>query len=102
MFDREYVQRIKEQYPVGTHVRLNSMSDDPQPVPPGTEGEITGCDDAGQLLMKWSNGRSLSLIPGVDDFTVISRPEKGKQSKNSHTKMNNNARRGASKNGASR
>lgn len=76
MFDREYVQHIKEQYPVGTRVRLNSMSDDPQPVPPGTEGEITGCDDAGQLLMKWSNGRSLSLIPGVDDFTVISRPER--------------------------
>lgn len=76
MLGREYVQRIKEQYPVGTRVRLNSMSDDPQPVPPGTEGEITGCNDAGQLLMKWSNGRSLSLIPGVDDFTVISRPER--------------------------
>ena len=76
MFDREYVQRMKEQYPPGTCVRLNNMPDDPQPIPPGTEGEVTGCDDAGQLQMSWSNGRSLSLLPGVDDFTVISRPEK--------------------------
>ena len=76
MFDREYVQRMKEQYPPGTRVRLNNMPDDPQPIPPGTEGEVTGCDDAGQLQMSWSNGRSLSLLPGVDDFTVISRPEK--------------------------
>ena len=76
MFDREYVQRMKEQYPPGTRVRLNNMPDDPQPIPPGTEGEVTGCDDAGQLQMSWSNGRSLSLVPGVDDFTVISRPEK--------------------------
>ena len=63
-------------YPVGTRVRLNNMPDDPNPIPPGTVGEVTGCDDGGQLEMRWSNGRGLSLIPGVDDFTVISRPEK--------------------------
>ena len=86
MLDREYVKRIKEQYPVGTRVRLNNMPDDPQPVPPGTEGEVTGCDDAGQLLMKWSNGRSLSLLPGVDDFTVISRPEKAEHPQGNDSK----------------
>ena len=75
MFDRENIQRIKERYPAGTRIRLNHMSD-PQAVPDGTEGEVRMVDDAGQLLMKWDNGRSLSLIPGEDDFTVISRPEK--------------------------
>ena len=93
MFDREYVQRVKEQYPPGTRVRLNNMPDDPQPIPPGTEGEVTGCDDAGQLQMSWSNGRSLSLLPGVDDFTVISRPEKAERSQNGKpkdTKKNQN------------
>lgn len=89
MLDREYVQRIKEQYPPGTRVRLNDMLGDPQPIAPGTEGEVTGCDDAGQLQMIWSNGRSLSLLPDVDDFTVISRPEKQQdtQAKKPNTKQ---------------
>ena len=76
MISQNMVKQIRERYPVGTRVRLNNMPDDPHPIPPGTEGEVTGCDDAGQLQMKWSNGRSLSLIPGVDDFDVIARHEK--------------------------
>ena len=76
MVSRDKVNRIREMYPVGTRVRLNNMPDDPHPIPPGTEGEVIGCDDAGQLQMKWSNGRTLSLIPGVDDFSVISKPAK--------------------------
>ena len=67
---REQIQRIKDQYPAGTRIRLNSM-DDPQPIPPGTEGEVICVDDAGQLLMKWDNGRSLSLIPGEDSFEIV-------------------------------
>lgn len=75
MFDREYVQRIKAQYPAGTRIRLNHMSD-PQAVPDGTEGTVTFVDDIGSIGMKWDNGRSLSLVPGEDSFSVISRPEK--------------------------
>ena len=79
MISQNMVKQIQERYPVGTRVRLNNMPDDPHPIPPGTEGEVTGCDDAGQLQMKWSNGRALSLIPGVDDFSVISKPAKQKE-----------------------
>ena len=67
---REQVQRIKYRYPPGTRIRLDRM-DDPQAVPDGTEGTVLAVDDAGQLLMKWDNGRSLSLVPGEDSFSVI-------------------------------
>ena len=67
----EEVQRIKDQYPPGTRIRLNSMSDPWSPVPDGTEGTVDMVDDIGQLHMKWDNGRTLALVPGEDSFSVI-------------------------------
>ena len=71
MMDRKMVNFIKEQYPPGTRIRLNSMEDPYAPILPGTEGEVDYVDDAGQLHMKWDNGRSLALIPGEDSFSVL-------------------------------
>ena len=71
MMDRKMVNFIKEQYPPGTRIRLNAMEDPYHPILPGTEGEVDFVDDAGQLHMKWDNGRSLALIPGEDSFTVL-------------------------------
>lgn len=72
---REQVERIRLQYPPGTQVELISMPNDPCPIPPGTRGEVMAVDDAGQLVMKWSNGRSLSLIPEVDQFRILTEQE---------------------------
>ena len=69
--DRKMVDFIKEQYPPGTRIRLNAMEDPYHPILPGTEGEVDFVDDAGQLHMKWDNGRSLALIPGEDSFAVL-------------------------------
>ena len=66
------LQYARDHYPPGTRVRLLAMPDDPQPIPPGTTGTVMGVDDAGQLLMKWDNGRSLSLLPGTDSFALMS------------------------------
>ena len=67
----EEVQRIKDRYPPGTRIRLNSMSDPWSPVPDGTEGTVDMVDGIGQIHMKWDNGRTLALVPGEDSFSVI-------------------------------
>lgn len=68
--DRATVERIRAQYPPGTRVKLIQMSD-PHAPPPGTIGEVLAVDDAGQLVMKWQNGSSLSIIIGVDTIARI-------------------------------
>lgn len=70
-FDRNKVEMVKQQYPVGTRIRLNSLCNDERDMPPGLYGIVVGVDDQPALLMKWDNGRSLSLMPFEDDFTVI-------------------------------
>ena len=69
--DRKMVNFIKEQYPPGTRIRLNTMEDPYHPILPGTEGEVDFVDDGGQIFMKWNNGRTLPLAPGKDSFTVL-------------------------------
>lgn len=68
---RKEVERLREKYHKGTAIICDNMPDDPQPIPPGTIGEIRCVDDARQVLVRWSNGRSLSLVPGVDSFHII-------------------------------
>lgn len=70
------LKALRERYPAGTRIRLIRMADDPNPVPPGTIGVVAIIDDAGNIHMKWQNGRALALIEGVDEFEVIS-PDTG-------------------------
>ena len=71
------LQSLRERYPEGTKIRLNHMDDPYAPIPDGTVGEVQYVDDAGSIHMIWENGRTLSLIEGVDDFTII-KEEEGK------------------------
>ncbi|WP_026762635.1 DUF4314 domain-containing protein [Selenomonas artemidis] len=67
---KEQIAALRERYPHGTRVELLGM-DDPQAPPKGSMGEILGVDDAGQLLVRWETGSSLSLIPSVDSFRIM-------------------------------
>lgn len=68
----EQVKIIKQRYPVGTRIELISMEDPYAPIYPGTKGTVAFVDDMGTLHMKWDNGRTLGIIPGEDDFRVLS------------------------------
>ena len=73
--ERNFVQRMKKNYPVGTRIELISMDDPYAPVEPGTRGTVAYVDDIGQLGMQWDNGRSLSLVPGEDNFRKLTQEE---------------------------
>ena len=62
-------------YPPGSRILLNQMTDPFAPVPSGTRGTVRYVDDAGQVGVAWDNGRSLSLIPGVDSFRKLTQQE---------------------------
>ena len=62
---REIVERLREQYPVGTRVELVRMNDEQAP-PIGTHGTVNGVDDLGSIMVFWDNGGSLSVVYGED------------------------------------
>ncbi len=72
---RQRAAATRLNYSPGTRLELISMDNDPRPIPPGTRGTVLGVDDAGQVLMHWDNGRSLSLIPGEDTFRKLTMEE---------------------------
>ena len=72
---KEQLEALRAKYPAGTKIILHRMND-PYPVPPGTIGEVEYIDDGGNIHMVWQNGRTLSLIEGVDDFSKVAVGEK--------------------------
>ena len=76
-FDRLHAlsKRLRETYKPGVRIELNHMCSDPQPIPDGSRGTVVAVDDIGSIMMKWDNGRSLSLIYGEDSFRILSPDE---------------------------
>ena len=72
---KEQIVALRQRYPRGTRVELLGMYD-PQAPQTGTMGEILGVDDAGQILVRWETGSSLSLIPGVDSFRIVQKGDR--------------------------
>jgi len=73
--DRNTVEQVRKEYPAGTRVILEEMSD-PQAPPVGTLGTVLGVDDTASLLMKWDNGSGLNVVYGEDRVTKMIMTEK--------------------------
>lgn len=60
----------------GDAIRVLHMPDDPDPIPAGSTGIVTRVTEGtlAQIDVRWDDsGRSLSLVPGVDQFEIIGR-----------------------------
>lgn len=62
---------MKQDPRVGKRVRLIYCADTYARNPPGLEGEVTFIDDTGTLHVRWDNGSTLGLVPGVDHWEEI-------------------------------
>ena len=63
--NKEVVERIRHQFPVGCRVELLRM-DDVQAPPIGTKGTVTGVDDTASIMVSWDNGSGLNVVYGED------------------------------------
>ena len=72
---KEDLEKLRKEYPKGTVLELTEdMQSDDKPekdMIKALQGKVDYIDDAGQLHMHWSNGRSLALIPEVDKFRKV-------------------------------
>lgn len=63
--DKKTVERLRAEYPVGCRIVLDEM-DDVQAPEIGAQGTCKGVDDAGNILVAWDSGGSLSIAYGAD------------------------------------
>jgi len=70
-FSKKRVQAVKDRYPIGTRIELQTLCNIERGMPSGLRGTVIGVDDLPSLLMQWDNGRTLSLLPGEDSYRVL-------------------------------
>ncbi|MDE7192983.1 MAG: DUF4314 domain-containing protein [Oscillospiraceae bacterium] len=78
---RGRVEFYKEHYPAGTRICLDSMGDDPRPVPAGTKGTVVAVDDMGTVggSSQADGYRRIEKIRGKSEILCTFIPTTSKQ-----------------------
>lgn len=63
---KETVERLRRQYPPGTHVELVQMNDPYSKLKPGVRGTVDFVDDTGTIFCTWETGSTLGVVYGED------------------------------------
>ena len=72
---RRKAEYLKQAYPPGTRIVLNSMGNDPRPIKSGMRGTVEAVDDIGTVHCRFDDGRILGLIEKEDDFRALTEQE---------------------------
>ena len=75
LYHKDFVERMRNQYPPGTRVEVISLCNEEEHLKLGMKGTVVGVDDQPALLVNWDNGSSLSLLIGKDHFRVVPQQE---------------------------
>ena len=67
----ETVERIREQYPVGSRVELICMNDPYTKLKPGDRGTVTMVDSIGTIFVNWDCGSGLGIVYGEDSCLIL-------------------------------
>jgi hypothetical protein len=71
--NKEQVERVRKQYPIGSVVEIVSMADPYRDMPSGTMGVVTMVDDTGTVFANWTNRRGLGAVYGEDAIRKVER-----------------------------
>lgn len=71
----EDIKRLREEYPEGTRVQLESMDDPYSKLKPGDRGTIRHIDDIGTVFVNWDCGSGLGLAYGEDSYRKLTEQE---------------------------
>lgn len=63
------IEEIKKNYKKGTKIKLVKQYD-LQSVPAGSIGSVKFVDDIGNIHIKLKNGKTIALIPNLDEFII--------------------------------
>lgn len=57
----------------GDRIKCIQMKEDPNPIKSGDIGTVSHIDGIGQIHVRWDSGRSLALIPEIDQYELVSK-----------------------------